>query len=502
MLGESRMDIAEFRKAAKEAIDLIADYHESIPTQPVLSHVEPGYLRPLLPAEPPLDPEPFSKIQDDIRSKIMPGITHWSSPGFMAFFPCSTSYPAAIAEMWSNAFNGAHFNWVCSPAVTELETVVLDWLAKALALPECFLSGGPTHGGGVIHGSASEAIITVMAAARDKFLTAKTAHLPDGHDREEEMWRLRSRLVALGSSGAHSSTKKAAQILGVRFRTVPVDEEHGFAMQGDALASTLSELASKHLEPFYLTATLGTTDVCAVDDFPAIVNVLAPRDGTSNEIWVHVDAAYAGSALLLDRNRSIAKPMARFHSFNVNPHKWMLTTFDCSAVWVRSRADLIASLSIKPPYLRNQFSDNELVTDYRDWQIPLGRRFRSLKLWVVLRAFGVRGLQNHIDKGVMLAEKLEASLRARNDLFIIFTPAKFALVTLRVSGDGEAEINRRTESLYDTINASGHFYLTSTVVNAKFAIRVCTGGAAVQKEHIEKLCDELVEGAEKLIKRS
>jgi aromatic-L-amino-acid decarboxylase len=418
----------------------------------------------------------------------------------MAFFPCSSSFPSAIAEMYSNTYTGAHFNWICSPAVTELETIVMDWLAQALGLPECFLSGGPTHGGGVLHGSASEAILTVMVAARDKYLNEATAHLPEGEEKEEETWRLRSKLVALGSDGTHSSTKKAAQILGVRFATVPVSEENGFAMTGDALAKKLDELKAKGLEPFYLTATLGTTDVCAVDDFPGIARTLAPRAGKPGEIWVHVDAAYAGTALLLDENKPIAKPFAEFHSFNVNPHKWMLTTFDCSAVWVRGRKHLINALSIKPHYLRNQYSDNELVTDYRDWQIPLGRRFRSLKLWFVLRSYGIRGLQAHIQSGITLGESLETKLVSRPDLFTIFTKAHFGLVTFRVSAESEEKINTRTSKLYEAINASGQFYLTSTVVNGHFAIRVCTGVQTVREETIQKLFDFLIETTEGQLK--
>lgn len=430
----------------------------------------------------------------------MPGITHWSSPGFMAFFPCSSSYPAAIAEMYSNAFNGAHFNWICSPAVTELETIVLDWVAQALGLPECYTSGGSTHGGGVLHGTASEAILTVMVGARDKYIAAKLGHLPDGEDKEEETWRLRSKLVALGSAGAHSSTKKAAQVLGVRFATVPVYEEDGFAMKGASLAKTLDELKAKGLEPFYLTTTMGTTDVCAVDDFAGIANTLQERiTSGATEIFVHVDAAYAGSALLLPENQHLAKPFVHFHSFNFNPHKWMLTTFDCSATFIRSRADLITALSIKPPYLRNQFSDNELVTDYRDWQIPLGRRFRSLKLWFVLRSYGIRGLQKHIQNGVSMGESLEAKLTSRPDLFTVFTAARFALVSLRVCGKDEDEVNRRTEEVYEKVNGGGEFYLTSTVVGDKFAIRVCTGVAAVREEHVQRVFDVLVKEAEGVV---
>lgn len=479
----------------------VADYHEGIGSRRVVSTVEPGYLRPLLPATAPVDPEPFEAIRADIQDKIMPGITHWASPGFMAFFPCSSSYPAAIAEMYSNAFNGAHFNWICSPAVTELETVVLDWLAHALGLPECYTSGGSTHGGGVIHGTASEAILIVMVGARDKYLAAKTAHLPEGEEKEEETWRLRSRLVALGSAGTHSSTKKAAQILGVRFATVPVHEENGLAMQGADLTKTLAELTAKGLEPFYLTTNLGTTDVCAVDDFESIAAALKERDASgATEIFVHVDAAYAGSALLLPEYQKLTKTFTSFHSFNFNPHKWMLTTFDCSATFIRSRADLITAFSIKPPYLRNQFSDNELVTDYRDWQIPLGRRFRSLKLWFVLRSYGISGLQAHIRGGIERAESLEAKLRERADLFTVFTKARFGLLSLRVNGATEEQVNSRTESVYDEINAEGEFYLTSTVINGKVAIRVCTSVASVREEHVQKVFDALLAKAEKLVK--
>ncbi|KAJ4156937.1 hypothetical protein NW754_008577 [Fusarium falciforme] len=350
----------------------------------------------------------------------------------------------------------------------------MDWLAQALGLPECFLSGGSTHGGGVIHGSASEAILTNMVAAREKYLAAVTAHLPDDTDEKEEaLWEFRSKLVAVGSSGTHSSTKKAAQILGVRFATVPVFEEDGFSMTRVALETTISDLRALGLHPFYITTTLGSTD-----------------------IWVHVDAAYAGTALLLDENKHLAKTFSSFHSFSFNPHKWMLTTFDCSAVWVRRRAWFIQALSIKPPYLRNQFSDDELVTDYRDWQIPLGRRFRSLKLWFVLRSFGVKGLQAHVRHGIELGESLQAKIESRPDLFTVFTKARFGLVTLRVNGSTEEEINERTEAVYEKINADGEFFLTATVINRKFAIRVCTGVAKVEEEHVQRVFEVLVEQAE------
>ncbi|PHH74809.1 hypothetical protein CDD80_2825 [Ophiocordyceps camponoti-rufipedis] len=349
----------------------VADYLESVPNRPVMAAVEPNFLAPQLPTSAPTDPEPLSTIMADVREKIAPGITQWSSPRFMGFFPCSTSTPAAVAEMWSGAFNGAHFNWICSPAVTELEVVVLDWTARLLGLPSCYLSDGPTKGGGVIVSTASEAIVTVMAAARERFMAAR---FPDGDS--DEHWGLRSRLVALGSSAAHSSTRKAAQVLGVRYAAIDVTEADGFAMQGSALAAELDRLKAAGLEPFFLTVTLGSTDVCAVDDMEGVADVLKGRD-----VWIHVDAAYAGAALMLEENRGLTSPLSSFDSFNFNPHKWMLTTFDCSTLWVRDRGPLISAMSIEPAYLRNKQSDTGTVVDYRNWQIPLGRRFRSLKLW-------------------------------------------------------------------------------------------------------------------------
>ncbi|KAH9242189.1 hypothetical protein K456DRAFT_1745496 [Colletotrichum gloeosporioides 23] len=492
------MDSAEFRTAAQEVVEDITKYYDTITSQPkVLPSVTPGYLRPLLPASAPEAPEPWSAIHADLQAHIVPGITHWQSPSFHAFFPCSSSYPAMLAELYSNAFNGAHFNWICSPAVTELETIVLDWLAQLLALPPAYLSTAPTRGGGVLHGTASEAILTVMVAARDKFLRQATAHLPeDSEEKEEETWRLRSKLVALGSEAAHSSTKKAAQILGVRFATVPAPATAGYAMSGPALQSTVAALRAKGLEPFYLTATLGTTDTCAIDDFPGISEALS-SDG--DKIWVHVDAAYAGSALILPENQHLTPPLAAFHSFNINPHKWMLTNFDCSALWVRDRAWLVESLSIKPAYLRNQFSEAGLVTDYRDWQIPLGRRFRSLKLWFVLRAYGASGIRAHLTRSISMGERFAEMLKARSDLFEIVTGPRFALVVFTCGKQGASteERNKVTEAVLEGINGKGEIYLTPTVLHGTYAIRMCTGSSQViEEEHVKKAFDILVTATE------
>ncbi|PHH69295.1 hypothetical protein CDD82_7856 [Ophiocordyceps australis] len=428
--------------------------------------------------------------------------------------------------MWATAVTGANFSWACNPPVTELEVLVLDWLARALGLPACFESTGAERGGGVIVSTASEAIVSVMAAARDAFVAGKTAHLL-GEDKEREEWRLRSRLVALGSSGTHSSTAKAARILGLRYHAIPVGPDSGFALTAPAVAAALADLAARGLEPFYLTLTMGTTDVCAVDAFAPIAALLAPRPN----LWVHVDAAYAGSALLLDAVKPLAASFAAFHSVTVNPHKWLLVNNDCSALWLRDRRPLVSTMSVSAPYLLSSASpDHDLVPDFRDWHIPLGRRFRALKLWFVLRSYGTAGLASHVQAGIDRARLLESKLRLRPDLFALVTPAAFGLLTFALvvvrppsssssscqdddaanndaanndAADNDAATNdaanRLTRRLYDAINATRAWFLTSTLLNGRFVIRVQTATAAVRQEHIDALYNDFVDAAVKLL---
>ncbi|KAI1498930.1 pyridoxal phosphate-dependent transferase [Biscogniauxia marginata] len=523
------MDSKQFREAAVSSIDEIVKYYDNIEEHRVLPTVEPGYLRKLLPAEAPEDGESWTDIQKDLEAKILPGITHWQSPNFLAWFPSSSSFPAMLGEMYSAAFTGAAFNWICSPAVTELETIVLDWLARGLALPECFYSTGPTAGGGVIHGTASEAIATVMVAARDKYLRESIADLglDDEEAREDAFAERRGCLVALGSAAAHTATRKAALIAGVRFRTVPVHAEDGYRMTGSELRKTIAGLRAKGLEPFYLTVTFGTTDTCAVDDMDGIAAVLeevAPA-GRPGEVWVHVDAAYAGAALLCPEYRDqqrrpppllSAATLSRFHSFNTNLHKWLLVNFDCSALWVRDRALLTSALSVAPlAIVRNAHTDSGLVTDYRDWQIPFGRRFRSLKVWFVLRSYGLAGLRAHVRKHVGFAETFAGLLRTRPDLFEIVTGPRFALTVFRLKGKKEGEEaagaatdktvspveerNALTKKVYDAVVADGRIFLSSTVVGGVFAIRHCPATPLVEEHHVRKHFEILTETAEKTL---
>lgn len=320
----------------------VVSYFDTLHSRRVLPTISPGYLAPQLPLHAPEKPEPWTQIQPDIDSKIIPGLTHWQSPNFMAFFPATVTYPSILGELYSAAFNAPAFNWLCSPACTELETVVLDWVARMLGLPETFLSTSP--GGGVIQGSASEAVVVAMVAARERAVNAvlqkeglgapeNAADVEDQETvqrREDRAMELRSKMVALGSAQSHSSTQKAANILGVRYRSVNAGRKTGYRMTGANLRARVEELESRGLVPFFVTATLGTTATCAVDDFEGIAGVRSDHP----DLWVHVDAAYAGAVLVCEEYRAGAgaKWLGELDSFDVNLHKWLLVNFDARSV--------------------------------------------------------------------------------------------------------------------------------------------------------------------------
>ena len=362
----------------------------------------------------------------------MPGLTHWQSPNFMAFFPAGVTYPSLLGEMYSAAFTAPAFNWLCSPACTELETIVMDWMAKAMALPDCFSSNSANGGGGVIQGSASEAIVTVMVAARERHLREKCDKegLKEGSkERDNRVAELRGRLVALSSDQAHSSTQKGALIAGTRDKSIPTEYGEELALTGEKLRSVLEECEKEGLEPYFLTASLGTTGTCAVDRFEEIGAVKADYP----TMWVHVDAAYAGAALICDEFQHYSPTFTMADSFNMNMHKWLLVNFDASCLYVQNRNHLTRALSITPSYLQNDYTDSGLVTDYRDWQIPLGRRFRALKIWFVMRSYGLDGMKAHIRKSVKIGEVFKGLVEARSDLFEIIAPPRFALTCFRVT---------------------------------------------------------------------
>ncbi|KAK2865368.1 hypothetical protein FQN49_003644 [Arthroderma sp. PD_2] len=494
------MDQEQFRTAAHSAVEEIIQYFDKLPSQQVLPDVEPGYLKPRLPSAAPQDPEPWSQIQADIETKIKPGITHWQSPNFMAFFPSIVTYPSILGEMYSATFTAPAFNWLCSPVVTELEITVLDWVAKALGLPDCFLSTSPSQGGGVVQGSASEAVITVMVAARERYARdiVRAEGLEEGSDEwEDRVIEVKSKFVSLGSDQAHSCTAKGARIVSTRHRNVPTRLKDDFSMTGAALREVLEKCERDGLIPYYLTTTLGTTSTCATDRFAEIKAVLNEKEAWK-KIWVHVDAAYAGAALICDEYQYIAKEWSDgVDSFNFNMHKWLLVNFDASCLFIRNQVDLTSALDITPHYLRNPHSDAGAVTDYRNWQLPLGRRFRSLKIWFVLRSYGIKAMQAHIRKGIELGKTFADLIRSQGDLFEIVTPPAFGLTVFHVSDKAAQQVtggdsNSVTREIYERINAGKEIYLTSSVVEGVYVIRVVSANELAEEKYVRNAFDILI----------
>ncbi|KJX96460.1 aromatic-L-amino-acid decarboxylase like protein [Zymoseptoria brevis] len=519
----------QFQRAATSVINDIEQYYSTLADRKVVSEVAPGYLQKLLPTSPPKQGESWQDIEKDIERTIMPGITHWQSPKFMAFFAASSTYPGILGEMWSAALTAPAFNWICSPAVTELETIVMDWMAQTLALPDGFHSKGT--GGGVIQGSASEAIVTVVVAARERYVRRQIERegLTDPEAIEDRSAELRSKLVCLASDQTHSSTQKASNIAGTRFRSIPTRHQDAYALKGRDLRQKIEELKAKGLHPCYLTASIGATPTCAVDDFESIAEVA--RDYP--DIWIHCDAAWSGAALILPEYQHLSRQMSFVDSFNFNMHKWLLTNFDASCLFVQKRRDLTDTLSITPAYLKNDFTDGGLVTDYRDWQIPLGRRFRALKMWFVIRTWGVQGLQEHIRHHIRLGHLFAELVVSRRDLFSVLAPPDFALTVLTVnpsmwrnlqlsrtsSGGGDPRpdhgtdkpvepqaddpilkaANDVTKEVFTLIDQRKEFFLTSTVVGGVYAIRVVSANPLAEEKYVRQVFEDLVDATEEVL---
>lgn len=434
----------------------------------------------------------------------------------MAFFPAGVTYPSLLGEMYSAAFNAPAFNWLCSPACTELETVVLDWLCRAFNLPESFLSTSSNGGGGVIQGSASEAVVTCMVVARERYLHAKcdAEGLPPlpSKERENRMAQLRPYLVALSSDQAHSSTQKAALIAGTRFKSIPTSWAAELSLSGDALQRALDECRAEGLEPYYLTATLGTTNTCAVDDFPSLGEV---KRRSAPDLWIHADAAYAGAALILPEYNQTISPQFAFDvsgtdSFNMNMHKWLLVNFDASCLFVRNRNDLTHALSINPSYLQNKHTDSGLVTDYRDWQIPLGRRFRALKIWFVMRAYGLSGMRAHIQKTLGIGETFKTLVEGRSDLFEIVVTPRFGLTCFRLRpalfapNGAQADTatdtaNTLTKQIAETVNEHGDIFVTASSAGGKSFVRVVSGNPNAEEKYVRRAFEIITRTAEEVV---
>ncbi|KAJ7977162.1 Tyrosine decarboxylase [Quillaja saponaria] len=371
--------------------------------------------------------------------------------------------------MLSAGLNIVGFSWITSPAATELEMIVLDWLAKALNLPDDFHSTG--QGGGVIQGTASEAVLVVLLAARDKILRRA------GKD-------ALAKLVVYASDQTHSALQKACQIGGINpelCKLLKTDSSTNYALSPDLLHKEISDDSASGLIPFFLCATVGTTSSTAVDPLLALGKI-----AKSSRMWFHVDAAYAGSACICPEYRHYIDGVEEADSFNMNAHKWFLTNFDCSVLWVKDRNSLIQSLSTNPEYLKNKASQANMVIDYKDWQIPLGRRFRSLKLWMVLRLYGLEGLQNYIHNHIKLADNFEG-LVAEDPRFEVVAPRIFSLVCFRLLPPQESEDhgNKLNHDLLDAVNSTGSVFITHTVLSGKFILRFAVGAPLTEERHVD-----------------
>ncbi len=460
--GRAHMDPEEFRRWGRQVVDWVADYWERVEDFPVLSQITPGDVRRKLPPNPPEEGEPFDTFLKDVEEIIVPGLTHWQSPSFFAFFPANVSGPSVLGELLAAGLGVQGMLWATSPACTELETHVLDWLADMLALPGRFKSSGP--GGGVIQDSASSATLCALLAARER-ATGMTC-------REEGV---RIPLVAYASTQAHSSVEKAAAVAGLgRGRLRPVETDESLAMRADALSQAVEMDQKAGRAPFFVCATVGTTSSLAVDPVPEIGRLCK-----SEGLWLHVDAAMAGTAALCPEHRYLHDGLELADSYCVNPHKWMLTNFDCDCFYVADRGPLVSALTVLPEYLRNVPSESGRVIDYRDWQIPLGRRFRALKLWFVIRYFGVAGLRRLVRTHVALAREFADWVGADADFELAAPPALNLVCFRHVGGD---EVNRE---LLERINSSGRVYLTHTLLNGRLALRMCVGQARTQRRHVE-----------------
>ena len=457
------MSPEEFRRHGKAVVDWIADYYERVDSLPVMSQAKPGQVRASLPKNPPAQGEPFEAMLRDVEKLILPGITHWQSPNFFAFFPSNTSFPSIMGEMLSAGLGVQGMLWATSPACTELETHILDWLVEMLALPKSFSSA--TNGGGVIQDTASNSSLCALLAARER--ATNFASNERGCD---------GRLVAYTSSQAHSSIEKAAKIAGLgreNLRLIEVDEN--FAMKPAALAAQIkSDLAAGRV-PCFVSATVGTTSSNAMDPVRAIGEICR-----EHKIWLHVDAAMSGTAALCPEFRWIHDGFELADSYCFNPHKWMFTNFDCDCFYVADRKALINTMSVLPEYLRNQATESGAVIDYRDWHIPLGRRFRALKLWFVIRHYGIEGLQHHVRRHVELAQQFASWVRDDKQ-FELAAPAPLNLVCFRHRA-GDA-VN---QSIMDRLNQSGDLYLTHTKLDGEFTLRLCIGQTTTELPHVER----------------
>jgi aromatic-L-amino-acid/L-tryptophan decarboxylase len=466
----------EFRKHAHSLVEWMAMYLENVEKYPVKSGVKPGEIFNKIPSSPPEEPEPFENFMRDLDEIIMPGITHWQSPDFFAYFPANSSPPSVLAEMITATIGAQCMNWETSPAAAELEEKMMTWLREMTGLPSSFE--------GVIQDSASSATLAAIITAREKITSFAV---------NDEGFGAVGRLRVYCSGQAHSSIDKAVKICGIGLKNlVKIGVRDDFSMDPALLKRAIDEDMEKGYVPCCVVATIGTTGTTAVDPLRAIGEICS-----KNDIWLHVDAAMAGTALILPEFRWMTDGKEYVDSFLFNPHKWMFTNFDCTAFFIKDADALIKTFEILPEYLKTR--TRGIVNDYRDWGIPLGRRFRALKLWSVIRSYGTEGLQKKIREHISFAARLKEMILRESD-FEILAPVVINVVCFRYrpGGRDEKELNSLNEKLNHQINDSGRIYLSHTMIDGNYTLRMVTGQTNVTFGHVEKAWEIIKEFARHL----
>jgi aromatic-L-amino-acid/L-tryptophan decarboxylase len=454
----------EFRRHAHELVDWMADYFEKVGSLPVTPAVRPGDISRQLPSSPPAEGESFQKILRDFRGIILPGMTHWNHPGWFAYFPGNNSPPSVLAEMLTATLGAQCMSWATSPAATELEQVTMEWLRCMIGLPG--------HFAGVIQDTASTATLVALLSARER-ATGHSAGF-------EGLSRTSSRMTVYASTEAHSSIDKGVKLAGYglnQLRRVPVDES--YAMLPDALERMITEDVEAGTVPACVVATIGTTSSTAIDPVRRIGEICQRRG-----IWLHVDAAYGGAAAMVPELAHLFDGVEHADSFVFNPHKWMLVNFDCSAYFVRDRETLLRVFQLTPEYLRT--AQDAQVVNYRDWGIQLGRRFRALKLWFVIRSYGVEGLRAMVRKHVALARELAEQIERAPD-FELMAPVPLGLVCLRYrpKGPTDAALDGLNQELLARVNATRRVHLTHTLLGGHYVIRMAIGQRTTERAHVQ-----------------
>ncbi|GLE07631.1 hypothetical protein PINS_up018234 [Pythium insidiosum] len=484
-------DPESLRESAAGLVDLIARYRRKLYSRElgdpktsyaVRTQIAPGSIVAQLPATCPESPESYASIFKDCEDIIFPGLTHWSSPNFMAYFKVCGGDPSALADLLCASLNVVGFTWVAAPAATELEIVMCDWVARLMGLPDCFLSTSP--GGGVIQTTASDSLLCAMIAARNRALEGL-----EGQERVDKA----SRLVMYVSDQTHSIGGKGCLVLDLpHLRVIPTrrgaTDPDNYGLHPDDVAAAMQEDMAAGLVPFMLVPTVGTTSTTAIDPVRALVAVARQQ---REPVWVHIDGAYGGAAAICPEFRHWLDGVELVDSLCINPHKWLMVAMDCSLLWVRDRRPLIQALALDPEYLKSDFMSQ---INYKDWQVALGRRFRSLKLWFTLRRFGAEGLRAHIRRTIELTRRAESQL-IEDGRFTIFTPVRMGLVCFYVSFGGR-ELN---EALLRRVNDTGKTFLIHSVVDGTYFLRLTPGGAEIDEWHIDNAVDVLVEHLDYLV---